>query len=85
MPKVGTFEGRNVDPQRLYGNLKKMLITEGFGIAKDEPTANSYDFRAITNWQRHNLQEEAHFLLLSSQRPLCNKRFKWRGRDSIKR
>ena len=47
MTKVGTFEGRNVDLKRLYGNVKKMLMDEKFGITKDEATENAHHLKAV--------------------------------------
>jgi hypothetical protein len=46
MTNVGTFEGRNVDLKKLYGNVKNMLIAEKFGITRDEVTENSYHLKA---------------------------------------
>ncbi len=46
MTKVGSFEGRNVDLKKLYGNIKNMLIAENFGITRDETTENSYHLKA---------------------------------------
>jgi len=47
MTKVGSFEGRNVDLKKLYGNVKNMLMAEKFRITKDEATENSYHFRGV--------------------------------------
>jgi hypothetical protein len=47
MTKVGTFEGKNVDLKKLYGNIKKMLTAEKFGVTKDEATENAYHLKAL--------------------------------------
>jgi hypothetical protein len=46
MTKVGSFEGRNVDLKKLYGNVKDTLRAENFGITRDEATENSYHLKA---------------------------------------
>jgi len=46
MTKVGSFEGRSVDLKTLYGNVKKMLMAEKFGVTRDETTDNSYHLKA---------------------------------------
>ena len=46
MTKVGSFEERNVDLKKLYGNVKNMLTAENFRITRDEATENSYHLKA---------------------------------------
>ena len=47
MTKVGSYEGKQVDLKKLYGNIKNMLMAEKFGITKDEVTESSYHLKAV--------------------------------------
>ena len=46
LTKVGSFEGKQVDLKKLYGNIKNKLGAEGFEITKDETTEKSYHLKA---------------------------------------